>query len=102
MAEILLSEEQSEIVARGDQSRSLLDNPAFLAVIDGLRTECAEDILTSNPDDKEQREQAYTLSRGLTAITEKLLAAISKADAVLAVAEANTHSRDEAIADQQY
>lgn len=97
MAEVLLTEEQAETVERGDHARSLLDSPAFLDVIEMLRAECAEEILTSNPQDLQVRENAYTLSRGLSAITERLLIVVSEGEATLAQAEAETEQQDDSV-----
>lgn len=94
MAEVLLTEEQAETVERGDHARSLLDSPAFLEVIELLRAECAEEILTSNPQDLRVRENAYTLSRGLSAITERLISIAGDGEAILAQAEAETEQQE--------
>lgn len=56
----------------GQAASDLLDNPVFLLAIERVRSECAEAILTSGPANKEEREDLYNLSRGLSAITEKL------------------------------
>lgn len=103
MAEVLLSEEEAVTVERGDQARSLLDSPAFLSVIEALRAECAENILTSLPDALAVREDAYTLSRGLSAITERLIILASEGEAILAQAEAETEQQgDSYYADSPY
>lgn len=93
MAEVLLSEEEAVTVERGDQARSLLDSPAFLSVIDSIRADCAETILTSLPEALAVREDAYTLSRGLSAITERLLIIVSDGEAIMAQAEAETEQQ---------
>lgn len=70
--EILLSEEEERQVEEGIAAQCLLDNPAFLLAIERVRQQCAEAILTSSPAQTAEREQAYNLSRGLSAVTVEL------------------------------
>ena len=70
--EILLSEEEQQKVDEGEAAKLLLENPAFLLAVERIRDDCAERILTSAPDQTEQRENLYNLSRGLSAVTAEL------------------------------
>lgn len=80
MAEYVLSEEEAQAVQEGEAADLLLDHPAFLLAIEKIRKDCAEAILTSNPQEAAQREDLYHLSRGLSAVTEQLtnMSAVSK------------------------
>lgn len=73
MTEIVLSDEDEKIVGEGAEAQALLDNPLFLTVIERVRQQCADAILASKPNAGAEREDAYNLSRGLSAITEELL-----------------------------
>lgn len=90
MPSYVLSDEEQEAVERGEAARFLLDDPQFLLAIESVRTECAETILTSAPLDKEAREDAYQLSRGLSAVTEALLKLAQLAESITAQAETTT------------
>lgn len=90
MADFVLSDEEQQVVEEGEAARFLLTHPDFLRVIEKVRADCAEAILTSDPQAKEAREDAYNLSRGLSAITLELDALVSRADAILAQAETLT------------
>lgn len=83
MSEVLLSDEEEQIVAEGEQAAALLDNPAFINVIERVRQQCAEAILRSDPDKAAERELSYHLSRGLSAITEELLIMQAAGETVL-------------------
>ncbi len=102
MVTLVLSDEEQEIVDQGDAARVLLDNPVFLKAIEAVRAQCAEAILTSDPAAKEAREDAYHLSRGLSAITVELDALAARAEQVLAQAEAlseDDHQEDVIVGD---
>jgi hypothetical protein len=83
MEEIVLSDEEELIVEEGAAAQALLDNPAFLKVIERVRQQCADAILASKPEAAAEREQAYNLSRGLSAITEELIIIQALGDTVL-------------------
>lgn len=74
MEELFLNEEDHRKVTEGEAAASLLESPAFLLAIERVRAQCAESILTSAPGDNAKREYLYNLSRGLSAVTEELLA----------------------------
>lgn len=74
MTELLLSEEEERQVQEGEAASSLLDSPIYLLAIERVRRQCAEGILTSRPEQAADRERLYNLSRGLSAVTEELLA----------------------------
>lgn len=83
MEDYVLTDEDEQIVAEGTAAQALLDNPMFIAVIERVRQQCAEAILTSKPEQAPERELAYNLSRGLSAITEELLILQAAGDTVL-------------------
>lgn len=83
MSEVVLTDEEERIVKEGEQAAALLDSEAFSTVIERVRQQCAEAILRSEPDKQAEREQAYNLSRGLSAITEELLIMQALGDTVL-------------------
>jgi hypothetical protein len=95
MSQVLLSDEETQAVEEGEAARFLLDNPAFLRAIEKVRQDCAEAILTSPPENRRGREDAYHLSRGLSAITAELSALAAKAEQILAEAEAQTEGLDQ-------
>lgn len=99
MENLVLSDEDQETVDLGDASRVLLDNPSFLKAVEAIRAQCAEAILTSEPNAIEAREAAYTLSRGLSAVTAELALYQSRAESIIAQALAQTegvHQDDDA------
>jgi hypothetical protein len=77
MEEIVLSEEDERKVQEGTAAAALLDSPIFLLAIERVRSQCAEKILESAPEAQADRERLYNLSRGLSAVTEELLAIAS-------------------------
>ena len=83
----VLTDEEEQIVAEGGAAGRLLDDPMFILAIDRVRAQCADLILKSNPQDREAREDAYNLSRGLSAITSELDALTARALTVIAQAE---------------
>lgn len=92
MTQFVLSQEEQDAVDEGETARLLLDNPAFLRAIEAVRAQCAEAILSSPPAASQQREDAYHLSRGLSAVTAELTALAARAEQVLAEAEIHTES----------
>ena len=94
MSKVVLSEDEAAIVERGAHATALLDHPSFLAAIDGIRAECAENILTSAPSATSVREDNYNLSRGLSAVTERLMALAAEGEATMARAEAETAQQE--------
>ncbi|API58515.1 hypothetical protein BSL82_03670 [Tardibacter chloracetimidivorans] len=96
MSEIVLTEEEEQEILEGQAASDLLDNPAFLLAIERVRGECSEGILTSPPDRRDAREDLYNLSRGLTAITEKLAQIAAVGASVLQNAALRT---DESVQD---
>src|SRR3546814_13061195 len=70
--DLILTEEEERAVEEGYAAQALLDNPVFLVAIERIRGECAEGILTSQPDHQAAREDLSNHSRGLTAVTQKL------------------------------
>lgn len=94
MEDLVLSEEDEEAVREGEAAASLLDSPIFITAIDRVRKQCAESILTSKPQDHEVREQLYNLSRGLSAVTEELLAIASLGTSTLDNATRPTSTDD--------
>lgn len=74
MPQLVLSEDDYRIVGEGDAAAALLDSPVFLTAMERVRASCAEHILTSRPQHREAREDLYNLARGLSAVTEELLA----------------------------
>lgn len=74
MEDLILSEEEEQKVQEGEAASSLIESPIFLLAIDRVRSQCAEGILSSRPEQAEERERLYNLSRGLSAVTEELLA----------------------------
>ena len=77
MEHLVLTDEEERIIQEGEDAQSLLDAPVFLAAIERVRNQCAEAILTSAPDKRREREDAYNLSRGLSAVTAELVAMAS-------------------------
>lgn len=90
MTQFVLSAEEQDAVDEGEAARLLLDSPAFLRAIEAVRAQCAEAILSSPPAASQQREDAYHLSRGLSAVTAELTALAARSEQVLAEAEINT------------
>lgn len=90
MENLVLSDEEQEALVLGEAARFLLDHPSFLKAIEAVRAQCAEAILTSAPQAKEAREDAYNLSRGLSAVTVELVSYMARADQIYATAEAQT------------
>lgn len=102
MSEVLLSDEEEQAVQEGIDAQSLLDTPAFLSAIEAVRRECAEAILQSHPSAVQAREEAYNLSRGLSAVTQRLADLAARGEAILAIAETETErSPDESPADDR-
>ena len=90
MPEVLLSEEEAQAVQEGADAQFLLDSPGFLSAIEAVRRECAEAILTSPPNAVQAREEAYNLSRGLSAVTARLADLAARGESILALAETDT------------
>jgi hypothetical protein len=88
--EVLLSEEDEKTVQEGQAATDLLDSPAFLMAIERIRAQCAEQILASPPGEPEVREQLYNLSRGVSAVTEELIAISAAGKSMLENAELST------------
>ncbi|WP_375272851.1 hypothetical protein [Sphingomonas sp.] len=95
MENLVLSADEQDIVEEGEAANLLLNNPLFLRAIEAVRAQCAEAILTSEPGAKQAREDAYNLSRGLSAVTAELAALAARAEQVLAEAEAQTEPSDQ-------
>jgi len=74
MEDLVLTEEEEKTVQEGEAAASLLDSPIFLVAIERVRKQCAEQILASAPEQGSVRDNLYNLSRGLSAVTEELLA----------------------------
>ena len=96
MSEVVLTDREQEIVEQGEAARFLLDNPLFLQAIEAIRAQCAEAILRSEPQAVQAREDAYHLSRGLSAVTAELTAISAAGEQLLATAEAQTEAIDQA------
>lgn len=94
MEEVVLTDDDERMVKEGEQAAALLDNPAFIDVIERVRQQCAEAILRSDPNAIAEREQAYNLSRGLSAITEELLIMQAAGDVVLENATRPTNDEE--------
>lgn len=90
MSEVLLSNEEQDAVQEGADAQTLLDSPAFLSAIEAVRRECADEILASPPNAQAAREAAYHLSRGLSAVTQRLIDLAARGEAILALAETET------------
>lgn len=88
MTIFVFTDEEQQAVDEGEAARSLLANPVFLTAIEAVRAQCAEGILTSEPPAREAREDAYNLSRALSAVTAELKALEARAEIILAQAEA--------------
>lgn len=95
MANIVLTAEEQDAVEQGEAASLLLDHPQFLRAIEAVRQQCAEAILTSEPAAKQAREDAYNLSRGLSAVTAELAALAAQGEQILAEAEAQTEPADQ-------
>src|SRR3546814_20136434 len=95
--DLILTEEEERAVEEGYAAQALLDNPVFLVAIERIRGECAEGILTSPPDHQAAREDLYNLSRGLTAVTQKLVEMTALGIAKL---ENATRPSDQTVQDQ--
>ena len=74
MEDLVLSDEEEKAIGEGEAAAALLDSDIFLVAIERVRAQCAEQILTSRPEDQKVREHLYNLSRGLSAVTEELSA----------------------------
>lgn len=98
--EFVLTEEEERKVEEGEAAASLLDAPVFLLAIEKIRAECAEGILTSAPAATDVREQLYTLSRGLSAVTEQLANMASTAQSIRENAALQTTTDDEPLQDE--
>ncbi|MBB3910164.1 hypothetical protein [Sphingomonas desiccabilis] len=94
MSNLVLSEAEQDAIEQGEAAGLLLDHPMFLRAIEAVRLQCAEAILMSEPAAQQSREDAYNLSRGLSAITAELAALAARGEQVLAEAEAQTESDD--------
>lgn len=70
----VLTEDEMRQIEEGEAASLLLDEPIFLLAIERVRNDCAKAILESRPDQVEERERLYNLSRGLSAVTEELIA----------------------------
>lgn len=86
LATVLTDEEQAA-VDQGEAASFLLDHPLFLAAIEAVRSDCAEAILRSLPAAKAEREDAYHLSRALSAVTVALQDLSARGEAILATHE---------------
>lgn len=89
-----LTEEEQRKVDEGEAAAFLLDNPAFLLAIERIRTQCAEQILTSDPDKLNVREDLYNLSRGLSAVTAELAQMQADGEALIENAVRPTQDTD--------
>lgn len=101
MSELVLTEEEERQVTEGEAAGLLLESPAFLLAIERVRAQCAEGILTSPPDQVAERERLYNLSRGLSAVTEELLALQAQGATVVANAALQTNDIDEDVQAEQ-
>ena len=97
MDQLVLTEEEEKQVQEGEAAGLLLDSPAFLLAIESVRSQCAEKILTSAPEAGAERERLYNLSRGLSAVTEELVALKSQAETIVANAAISTNDVDEEV-----
>jgi hypothetical protein len=97
MAELILTEEEERQVQEGEAASLLLESPAFLLAIERVRAQCAEGILTSAPEQVAERERLYNLSRGLSAVTEELLALQAGGIAVAENAALQSNQVDEDV-----
>lgn len=79
----VLSDEEQAAVDQGEAASFLLENPLFLAAIEAVRSDCAEAILGSAPSAQEAREDAYHLSRALSAVTVALADLSARGEAIL-------------------
>ena len=70
--DLILTEEEERQIEEGTAAQTLLDNPAFLLAVERVRQQCADEILRSAPEKQAEREQAYNLSRGVSAVTAEL------------------------------
>ena len=95
MPNTVLTDDEQEAIDQGEAAGLLLDNPMFLKVVEAVRAQCAEAILTSPPEALKAREDAYHLSRGLSAITVELSALAARGEQVLAETEARTETDDQ-------
>ena len=83
MQDLLLSDEETQAVQEGADAQALLDSPAFLSAIEAVRRDCAESILISPPHATQEREAAYQLSRGLSAVTQRLADLATRGETIL-------------------
>lgn len=94
MTIFVFTDEEQQALEEGEAARSLLDSPVFLQAIEAVRAQCAEAILTSDPAAKQAREDAYNLSRALSAVTVELETLQTRAETIQA--------RVEALADEEH
>lgn len=83
----VLSDEEQAAVDQGEAASFLLENPLFLAAVEAVRSDCAEAILRSLPAAKAEREDAYHLSRALSAVTVALQDLSARGEAISATYE---------------
>jgi hypothetical protein len=99
MSNLVLSDEEQETVEQGEAASFLLANPLFLRAIDAVRAQCAEAILTSDPQAPQVRENIYNLSRGLSAVTAELANLAARGEQIVAMAEAQVEVDEQAQPD---
>lgn len=102
MDELVLTEEEEKQVQEGEAAAHLLDSPAFLLAVERIRTQCAEAILTSTPEQGKEREHLYNLSRGLSAVTEELLSIQAQGQSIVENAALQTTPDTEAVHAETY
>lgn len=101
MSELVLTEEEEREVQEGEAAGLLLDSPAYILAVERIRAQCAEGILTSAPDEPGVRERLYNLSRGLTAVTEELIAMQARGITVAENATLQTNDVEEDVQAEQ-
>lgn len=84
MSDLVITDEEQAALEEGEAARFLLTQPLFLQAIETVREDCSEAILRSPPEAKQAREDAYNLSRALSAVTLALDALAARAEAITA------------------
>lgn len=84
-----------EIIERGLAASSLLENPTFQSVIQGLIVEQFALFTESKPADKQSREDTYFLLQGLQAIEAELRSRVQQKDKAAAMLDATNEDQDD-------
>jgi hypothetical protein len=86
---------EEEIISRGLEASSLLEDPTFQSVIKSLMFECYAQFTETVPADKQAREDTYNLHQGLKAIEAELRSRIQQKDQTASLIDAINEEQDD-------